>query len=60
MKRMTTRLSLFTLTLLFLASLTFPVTASATGPRVTTTLFTVDKDEIHTVDFPPLYLQRGG
>jgi len=27
--------------------------ASATGPRVTTTLFSAHENEIHTVDFPP-------
>ena len=30
-----------------------PLSALATGPRVTTALFSVDKEEIHTTDFPP-------
>ena len=33
--------------------LIWPAPASATGPRVTTALFSPDKNEIHTVDFPP-------
>jgi polar amino acid transport system substrate-binding protein len=40
-----------------LASITLalfvPSIASATGPRVTTSLFASDKEEIHTLDFPP-------
>ena len=34
-------------------ALVSPLSALATGPRVTTALFSVDKEEIHTTDLPP-------
>jgi len=33
--------------------LVWPEAALATGPRVTKSLFSADKSEIHTIDFPP-------
>ena len=53
MKRITmntfSRIAMALITLAFM----FPGSACATGPRVTTALFSPDKDEIHAVDFPP-------
>ena len=53
MKNLTSKNISFALALLFLLTLMLPVTASATGPRVTKALFGVDKTEIHVLDFPP-------
>ena len=42
-----------TLSLLFVLAILLPASASATGPRVTKALFSVDKTEVHVLDFPP-------
>ena len=42
-----------TLFVMITVALIWPASALATGPRVTTALFSPDKSEIHAVDFPP-------
>jgi len=53
MKQIISKAGIVTLSLLFMGSLLFATTASATGPRVTKALFAIDKDQVHALDFPP-------
>ncbi|ATX79503.1 amino acid ABC transporter substrate-binding protein, PAAT family [Mariprofundus aestuarium] len=53
MKQSISKTGIVTLSLLFLGSLLFATTASATGPRVTKALFAIDKDQVHALEFPP-------
>jgi len=53
MNRLTSNNRGKTLFALFIMVFVLPNPAFATGPRVTTALFSADKSEIHAVDFPP-------
>lgn len=53
MKQMIAKHGILALSLLMVAALLFSTPASATGPRVTKTLFSIDTSEVHALDFPP-------
>jgi len=63
MKQVISKNARLTLSMLLLLVLLMPSMASATGPRVTKALFSIDKDQIHALDFPPFLsneLRDGG
>jgi len=53
MERFNRTFSRSVMALLIGIALAWPLQAMATGPRVTTALFSTEKEEIHTIDFPP-------
>lgn len=53
MKQMVLKNVKLTLSMLLLFVLMLPSIASATGPRVTKALFSIDKAQLHALDFPP-------
>jgi len=53
MRQMLCTKTTFTFALLISLVLMLPSLASATGPRVTKALFSIDKDQMHALDSPP-------